>query len=98
LRQLVAGESVEIIRKEHSQMPNITIKGLKKNTKSKLADKAKNAGLSEQEYLRRLLDKHVIADEVEGVQSDYEELCKTVLAVLEKNTETLREFIRVNEE
>ncbi|MED1738132.1 hypothetical protein P4U97_01105 [Bacillus swezeyi] len=79
-------------------MPDITIKGLSKYTKTRLADKAKNAGLSEQKYLRNLLDKHVIADEVEGVQSNYEELCKSVSAVVEKNTEVLHEFIRVNEE
>ncbi|MEK4448622.1 hypothetical protein N1I81_22570 [Bacillus sp. FSL M8-0052] len=79
-------------------MANITIKGVSENTKTRLADKAKKAGLSEQKYLKKLLDTHVIAEEVEGVQSTYEELCKTVLTVVEKNTEVLREFIRVNEE
>ncbi|MCY7707970.1 MULTISPECIES: hypothetical protein [Bacillus] len=76
-------------------MPNITIKGLSLNTKNRLTDLAKKSGVSEQKYLKMLLDKHVLAEEIEGVQSTYEELCKMALSLIEKNTEVLNEFIKI---
>ncbi|MES9767735.1 MULTISPECIES: hypothetical protein [Bacillus] len=76
-------------------MPNITIKGLSLNTKNRLTDLAKKSGVSEQKYLKMLLDKHVLAEDIEGVQSTYEELCKMTLALIEKNTEVLNEFIKI---
>lgn len=76
-------------------MPNITIKGLSLNTKNRLTDLAKKSGVSEQKYLKMLLDKHVLAEDIEGVQSTYEELCKMTLALIEKNTEVMNEFIKI---
>ncbi|MEK4692346.1 hypothetical protein [Bacillus sp. FSL W8-1202] len=78
-------------------MPDINIKGLSKDTMNRLADKARKAGLSQQEYIRQLLDKHVVADEVEGVRSELGEVIKSVAFALEQNTKVLNEFIRVNE-
>ncbi|MES5398131.1 hypothetical protein ABU952_18715 [Bacillus amyloliquefaciens] len=78
-------------------MPDINIKSLSKNTCDLLTDKARKAGLSQQEYIRQLLDKHVVADEVEGVRSELGEVIKSVTFALEQNTKALNEFIRVNE-
>lgn len=76
-------------------MPNITIKGLSLNTKNRLTDLAKKSGVSEQKYLKMLLDKHVLAEDIEGIQSTYEELCKMTLSLIEKNTEVMNEFIKI---
>ncbi|KLV14950.1 hypothetical protein NSS76_19525 [Bacillus sp. FSL R5-0654] len=76
-------------------MPNITIKGLSLNTKNRLTDLAKKSGVSEQKYLKMLLDKHVLAEDIEGVQSTYEELCKMTLALIKENTEVMNEFIKI---
>lgn len=76
----------------------LPIKGLSTDTNNKLKEKAKKANMSKNQYIIKLLDTHVISDEVNGVKTDYEELVKSCLHIIQKNTEVMKEFIRINQE
>ncbi|MBH0167122.1 hypothetical protein IHV12_19545, partial [Fictibacillus sp. 7GRE50] len=56
------------------KMEQLNIKGVSISTQKMLADKARAASMSKNAYLKKLLDTHVIAEEVEGIRTDYEEL------------------------
>lgn len=85
-------------RKVLKKMEQLNIKGVSISTQKMLADKARAASMSKNAYLKKLLDTHVIAEEVEGIRTDYEELVKSCLQVIQHNTKVINEFIRINEE
>lgn len=87
-----------LTKKGFEKMAHLTIKDISTSTNQKLTDKAKAAGVSKNKYLLKLLDTHVIAEEVEGIRTDYEELVKSCLQVIQHNTKVINEFIRMNEE
>ncbi|MCA1028842.1 hypothetical protein [Cytobacillus kochii] len=79
-------------------MADITVKGLSSSTNNKLTEKAKKAGCSKNKYIITLLEKHVVSEEVEGVREDYEELVKSMLQVVEKNTVVMKELVKAYQE
>lgn len=79
------------------KLADINIKNVSEATKAGIKEKAKKANMSEQKYLRRLLDTHVISEEVEGVQKEHEEVLKSVRVAIEHNTKVLETFIKMNE-
>lgn len=76
----------------------LPIKGLSTSTNTQLADKAKVAGVSKNKYILKLLNTHVVSDEVNGVKTEYEELVKSCLQVIEKNSGIMKEFNKINQE
>lgn len=77
-------------------MEQLKVRKLSQKTIAGLDDLARKNGQSREEYARRLLNHHVESVKVQGVRSEYEELVKMCLAVIESNTKSFEEFNRIN--
>lgn len=76
---------------------DLTIHNLPEDTNLKLKEKAKKANLSKNAYILKLLETHVLSEEVEGVKMNYEEILNSTLAIIEDNTMVMQKFIEINE-
>ncbi|MCE4051670.1 hypothetical protein [Bacillus sp. Au-Bac7] len=75
----------------------LTIHYLPEDVNLKLKEKAKKAKLSKNAYILKLLETHVLVDEVEGLKKTYEEILHSSLAIIEENTKVMEKFIEINE-
>lgn len=76
---------------------DLTIHYLPEDINLKLKEKAKKANLSKNAYILKLLETHVLSEEVEGVKMNYEEILHSTLAIIEDNTKVMQKFIEINE-
>jgi len=83
-------------------LSNIIIRNLPAKTVAALDELAKKNSQSREEYIRRLLEHHVMYSEVEGLNKKYEtlvqEVSQNMLLVLKENTKALNEFIDIRKE
>ncbi|MEB8419012.1 ribbon-helix-helix protein, CopG family [Enterococcus casseliflavus] len=77
----------------------IKVRNIHAKTVAALDELAKQNNQSREEYIRRLLDHHVMYAEVEGLNKKYENLVEEVsqnmILALNQNTKVLNEFIQI---
>lgn len=80
-------------------LSNILIRNIPAKTIAALDDFAKHNSQSREEYIRRLLDHHVMYSEVEGLNKKYEmlvqEISSNMILALNENTKALNKLIEV---
>ncbi|NTP84388.1 ribbon-helix-helix protein, CopG family [Enterococcus faecium] len=80
----------------------IKVRNIPAKTVAALDELAKQSSQSREEYVRRLLDHHVMYVEVEGLNKKYENLVEEVsqnmISALDQNTKVLNEFIQIAKE
>lgn len=59
----------------------------------KLSELAEKSGISRPEYIRRLLRREAVLDEVNSNSDRYDRLVQTLVTVVSKNTEVLESVI-----
>ncbi|EMF0084156.1 ribbon-helix-helix protein, CopG family [Enterococcus hirae] len=78
---------------------DIIVRNIPAKTVAALDELAKQNSQSREEYVRRLLDHHVMYVEVEGLNKKYENLVEEVsqnmILALNQNTKVLNEFIQI---
>lgn len=76
-------------------MAKIEIKGLNTEDVVKLNRLAAEKGISREEYMRRLIRKHLLESDIKIIENRYENLVKTVAEVIKDNSEKMEELIEV---
>lgn len=76
-----------------SPTTSIKIRNLPAEVVVLLSDSATKAGISREEYCRRLLTTFAIKPEILNLDQKYETLVSTVLTAISKNTEILTSFL-----
>lgn len=88
--------------KGFGNLSNIVIRNIPAKTIAGLDDFAKQNNLSREEYIRQLLDHHVMYAEVEGLHKSYEllvqEVAHDMITALNENTRVLDQFIEMQKE
>ncbi|EOU09452.1 FitA-like ribbon-helix-helix domain-containing protein [Enterococcus pallens] len=83
-------------------MSSILIRNVPAKTVAALDELAKQNAQSREEYIRRLLEHHVMYSEVEGLNKKYEilvqEISQNMILALNENTKVLNEFIELRKE
>lgn len=92
----------EKIEKGFDNLSNILIRNIPAKTVAALDELAKQNSQSREEYIRRLLEHHVMYSEVEGLNRKYEtlvqEISQNMILTLNENTKALNEFIEFRKE
>lgn len=70
-------------------MTRCEVRGMKDEDLLKLGRMAKKNGLSREEYLRRIIQKHLLENGVKAEIDRYEGLIKIMLDAMENNSERL---------
>ncbi|WP_427814944.1 ribbon-helix-helix domain-containing protein (plasmid) [Enterococcus sp. 22-H-5-01] len=77
----------------------LKVRNVPAKTIAGLDELAKQSNQSREEYIRRLLDHHVMYVEVEGLNRSYEilveEVSKNMILALNENTKALNQFIQL---
>lgn len=76
----------------------MNIRGLKDEEIVKLNRLAASKGLSREEYLRQVIRTHLLQGEIQSIENRYENLVKTLLDVIEHNTEQMEELAELLQE
>lgn len=80
----------------------IKVRNIPAKTVAALDELAKQNSQSREEYIRRLLEHHVMYSEVEGLNRKYEtlvqEISQNMILTLNENTKALNEFIEFRKE
>lgn len=80
----------------------VKVRNIPAKTVAALDELAKKNNQSREEYIRRLLDHHVMYSEVEGLNKKYEtlvqEISQNMILALNENSKILNEFIELNKE
>lgn len=88
--------------KGSDNLSSILIRNVPTKTVAALDELANKNIQSREEYIRRLLEHHVMYSEVEGLNKKYEtlvqEISQNMILALNENTKALTEFIELNEE
>ncbi|MBO1139842.1 antitoxin [Enterococcus avium] len=83
-------------------MSTILIRNIPAKTIAALDEWAQQNSQSREEYIRRLLEHHVMYSEVEGLNKKYEtlvhEISQNMILALNENTKALNEFIDIRKE
>lgn len=88
--------------KGFDNLSSILIRNIPGKTVAGLDDLAKQNSQSREEYIRRLLEHHVMYSEVEGLNKKYEtlvqEVSQNMILALNENTKALNKFIKLQKE
>lgn len=76
-------------------MARCEIRGMKEEDILKLGRMAKKKGISREEYLRRIIHKHLLENDIKAEMDRYEGAIKTMIDVIENNSERLEELTEV---
>ena len=76
-------------------MAKIEIKGMNTEDVVKLNRLAAEKGISREEYMRRLIRKHLLESDIKVVENRYENLVKTIAEVIKDNSEKMNELIGI---
>ncbi len=79
-------------------MKSIVIRNLTEEEAVKLKRLAEDAGISREEYVRRILRRHLLAGGVKEVEEKYANLVLLTADVVENNTRQLEEIMEKLEE
>lgn len=72
---------------------NILIRDINSNTSNKLNQKAKEKGLSREEFLREELEKIAFKNEIDDKEKEYKDLCNSLVEAITLNTKMLGSFM-----
>lgn len=72
---------------------NILIRDINSNTSNKLNQKAKEKGLSREEFLREELEKIAFKNEIDDKEKEYKDLCNSLVEAITLNTKMLGAFM-----
>lgn len=83
-----------------NNLSDIVVRNIPAKTVASLDELAAKSGVSREEYIRQLLDHHVMYIEVEGLNKKYENLVESVtrdmLASLNYNSKIINKFLELH--